>query len=196
MSRRSSRPLLAVLLASVLALGACSAGKDAVDQQAGGQYRFVNATKKGELIPVADRKQTGDANGTLLDGRAWQLSGDRGKVVVINYWGSWCGPCVTESPQLDAVYRDVKAKGVDFVGIDVKDDAGSARAFVRDKHISYPIVYDETAKTALQLGKGIPTTALPVTIVVDKDQRAAAVYLGPILPADLQPVLTKLIAET
>ncbi len=193
MIRRSR--LLAAVAACLLAATACSTGNDAVDQSAGGQFRFVGATAKGTTIPANDRKTAGDMHGTLLDGGSFQLSTDRGKVVVINYWASWCGPCVAETPQLDALYREVKPKGIQFVGVDTKDEQSAAQAFVTDNHISYPIVFDQNAQTALQLGK-VPALSLPFTVVIDKAQRVAAVYVGSVLPADLQPVLTSLNAES
>jgi thiol-disulfide isomerase/thioredoxin len=134
-------------------------------------------------------------SGELLGGGMFSLAAQKGKVVVLNFWGSWCGPCQIESPQFDSLYRTVKSKGVQFVGLDVKETTQSKpEAFIKDNHITYPNVWDPKAKSAIQLGK-VPMVGLPWTVVVDKDQRVAAVYSGPVLPADLQPVLNSLIAE-
>lgn len=187
--------LMAALLAAVLTLGAC-AGRDAVDQNAGGQFRFVSGTGKGSLIKPADRKPAGNFTGDLLNGGKITLNHYRGKVVVINFWATWCGPCTTETPEFDALYRQNKAKGVQFIGIDTKEASKDApKAFVRDNDISYPIVWDEQGKTAVALGK-IPARALPFTVVIDRKQRVAAVYLTALTGKDLQPVLNKLIAAS
>ncbi|MDP9092925.1 MAG: TlpA family protein disulfide reductase [Actinomycetota bacterium] len=187
------RPAAAIAAAACLVLVGCS-GKNAVDQSAGGQFRFVSGTSVGTTYAVAERRKAGNFTGNLLDGSTMRLSQDAGKVVVINFWATWCGPCTTETPQFDSVYRTNKTKGVDFVGIDTKDIRNKAQAFVTDNDITYPIVFDEQGQTAIALGK-IPALSLPFTVVVDKQQRIAAVYLSRLSGKDLQPVLDKLLAE-
>lgn len=192
---RSPRLLIAALVAGALALAGCT-GTNAVDQTAGGQFRFVASTKLGETYDAADRKTAGGFTGELLDGGQISLAQQAGKVVVINFWATWCGPCKVETPQFDAVYRDYKAKGVQFIGIDTKNSPKSlAQAFVKDNDITYPIVFDQQGETALALGK-IPALSLPFTVIVDKQQRIAAVYLSRLSAADLEPVLDRLIAES
>ena len=189
------RILPVLLLAAALTLAGCT-GKDAVNQSAGTQFRYVSGTTVGKTYPVGDRKKAGDFSGTLLNGGTFHLSQTAGKVVVINYWATWCGPCTTETPQFDTVYRAYKSKGVDFVGIDTKDSPEShGRAFVKDNDISYPMVYDEQGETAVRLGK-IPALALPFTVLLDRKGRVAAVYLKPLSPKDLEPVLDQLLAES
>jgi peroxiredoxin len=194
---RAAARLVAVLsLSTVLSLSACSGGKNAVDQSAGNQFRYLQANKKGSVIEAAKRKQAGPVTGTLLAGGAYRLSDDRGKVVVLNYFASWCPPCQTETPQFDSLYRQRKATGVQFIGMDVKDPSkGAAQSWIKDKGVTFPVVYDESAKTAIQLGN-VPMAALPSTVVIDKQGRVAAVYVGSVLPADLTPALDQLTRET
>ena len=114
----------------------------------------------------------------------------------MNFWATWCSPCVTETPQFDSMYRSYKSKGVTFVGIDTKESSRSApRAFVKDNDISYPIVFDEPGKIATEMGN-VPLQGLPTTVLVDKHGKVAAVYLGPLTPKDLEPAVNKLAAET
>jgi peroxiredoxin len=187
--------LLGLLLTASLALVAgCSGGTDAVDQTAGGEFRFVAGTGKGEVIPVADRKSAPDVTGQLIGGGQWQLAGQRGKVVVLNFWGSWCPPCRVETPDFDQAYRATKAKGVEFVGVAVKDREEAAASFLADKKISYPSLFDPAGKVALRF-RDLRTNGFPYTIVIDKQARVAAVYPTALVREDIEPVVTQLAAE-
>ena len=134
--------------------------------------------------------------GPLLAGGNYQLSQDRGKVVLLNFFASWCGPCKVESPQLDSLYQARKAQGFSLVGLDVKDPSkGQLQSFVDNKKLTYPIVVDEPAKTALQLGD-VPLVGLPASVLIDKQGRVAAVYPNEVFVKDLDPVLDQLSKET
>lgn len=184
----------AAAAAVTLALSACTTGSNAVDQSAGGNFRFVHGTPSGKTIPAPDRKAPGHVTGDKIGGGTFALQELRGKVVVLNFWATWCGPCQVETPELSSFYREQDKNRVAFVGLDVKDSRPAVESFVTDNKISYPIVFDEAARTALQLGR-VPMTALPSTVVVDKQGRVAAVYVGAVQPADLQPALTALAKE-
>ena len=194
--RKAAAAYMAAAVLGVVFAG-CSGGTDAVDQSAGGQFRYVQATAKGSLIAVKDRKKAGDVVAELLSGSGkYSLSSDAGKVVVMNYFASWCPPCQTETPQFDAVYRERKGSDIAFLGVDAKDSPkGKAQSWVQDKGITFPVIYDPNAKSALQLGN-VPIVTLPATVLIDKLGRVAAVYQSPLLPNDLNPLLDKLLAET
>lgn len=192
-----ARTAVAAVL-GVLALGtsACTASKDAVDPVPNSEFRFTDATPKGEVIPEPDRRTPGNVSGELLDGTGqYSLADDRGKVVVVNLWGAWCAPCKVETPQFQQVYLDTQADGVQFVGFDVKDTRDKAEAFVEDNQITYPMVYDQATKVALQLGN-LPVAGLPLTVLVDKQGRVAAAYVGITQPSKLKPAIATLVAES
>jgi thiol-disulfide isomerase/thioredoxin len=193
--RRYSRLLVALLVVSSGALAGCTGGSDAVDQAAGGEYRFVSGTPTGQTIPVADRKTAPAVDGTLLSGGNWDLQAHRGKIVVLNFWASWCSPCRVESPDFDQVYRATKADGVDFVGVAVKDRKADSEDFVTSHKISYPSVFDPTGRTTVQRFRDLRVAGFPFTIIIDKQGRVAAVYVSALLQQDIQPVVTRLAAE-
>jgi thiol-disulfide isomerase/thioredoxin len=176
-----------------LLLGACSSGGGQADAGAA-RFHFRQATSKGSVIPIADRRYAPAVGGTLIDGGSWALSEHLGHVVVINYWASWCSPCRIESPNLDQAFRDTRSAGIDFVGIDVKDSRDAARVFIRDYHLSYPMIFDEPGQTAVRLQ--LPVQGLPLTLLVDRSGRVAGVYIGAVTYLDVAPTVTKLAAET
>lgn len=182
--------MVAVVVLTVTGCG----GKNAANPTSAGDYRYVGTTPRGQVIPVAQRRAAGPAVGTLIGGGTVALSQYRGKVVVVNFWASWCGPCRAESPQLEAVFRAQKAHGVQFVGIDIKDEKQAAAAFVKDAGVSYPIIFDQLGRTALQLG-AINVQGLPITAMLDRAGRVAAIYSGGVTAADIEPAITALVAE-
>lgn len=91
------------------------------------------------------------------------LSDYRGQVVVINFWGSWCGPCREEAPMLQRLYTEYQAQGVVFIGIAVKDIERDSIAYIEEFGITYPNVMDLGAK----IEKAYRTTGVPETFVVD-----------------------------
>ena len=86
-----------------------------------------------------------------------------GKVVVVNVWGQWCGPCRSEIPELEKVYEATRAQGVEFLGIDVRDNNRDAAVdFVTDRKVTYPSIYDPAMRTMIAFGGKYPTTVIPV----------------------------------
>jgi thiol-disulfide isomerase/thioredoxin len=119
-----------------------------------------------------------------------------GKVVVINVWGQWCGPCRTEITQLQQVNDATRAQGVAFLGIDVRDNNRQAATdFIVDRKITFPSIYDPPMRTMIAFGGRYPTTVIPSTVVLDREHRVAAVFLRELLAEDLQPVVERLANE-
>jgi peroxiredoxin len=185
------------LVAAVLALAAltgCSTGSDAVDVNNGGEFRFVAGTPAGEVIPDAERQTAPEFSGTLLTGEEFSSTSLAGDIAVLNFWGSWCPPCRVETPQFQEVYAEVADDGVQFLGLTVKDTEQLATAFLESKAITFPSLYDPKGEVALAF-RDYPATAIPSTIVLDRENRVAAVYTGEVRQDDLRTVLQQLIGE-
>jgi thiol-disulfide isomerase/thioredoxin len=119
-----------------------------------------------------------------------------GKVVVINVWGQWCGPCRAEVTQLEQVYNATRASGVQLLGIDVRDNnRQAAQDFVNDRKVTFPSIYDPAMRTMIAFGGKYPTSVIPSTLVLDRQHRVAAVFLRELLAEDLQPVVQRIADE-
>lgn len=195
--RLFSLALIAVC-AAVVALAGCSTGDDTVAQ--GGTFEFVAPGGQTDIFydPPQSRGRPGPLSGPDLMDPDQTLSLDdfAGKVVVINVWGQWCGPCRTEITELQQVYEATRARGVAFLGIDVRDNNMDApRDFLIDRGITFPSIYDPPMRTMIAFGGRYPTTVIPSTVVLDREHRVAAVFLRELLAEDLQPVVERLAAE-
>lgn len=188
--------LLAVALVALLA--GCSTGKDAVAQ--GGTFEFVAPGGKTDIVydPPDTRGKPGPISGPdLMDpDRTLSLDDYANQVVVINVWGQWCGPCRTEITELQKVYEATRAQGVQFLGIDVRDNNRDAAIdFITDRKITFPSIYDPPMRTLIAFGGRYPTTVVPSTVVLDRQHRVAAVFLRELLADDLRPVVERLASE-
>lgn len=178
---------LLVALVAVLAISSCTSSSG------GDEFQFKYATKLDTLIAPDSRKPAEHVEGELLGGGTTSLQASKGKVLVLNFFASWCVPCQVETPQVEQVYKSMHAKGVNFLGIDTKDNRGQGRSFVAGNGVTYPVLYDQNGETQLRLGD-IPGV-LPFTVLIDKLGRVAAVYLSKLTANDLTGPLRKLLAE-
>jgi thiol-disulfide isomerase/thioredoxin len=192
------RPVVALpvlLLAALLVLTGCSTGKDAVES--GTEFQFVSPGGKTEIFyDGADRQQAPALSGQdLMTDEPVSTADYDGKVVVLNLWGAWCPPCRVEAPELEKVFTERAEKGVEVLGINVRDENRTApQDFVRDTGLTYPSIYDPPGRSLLAW-KGYPRSVVPSTIVLDKHHRVAAVFLRDLLASDLFPVVDRLTAE-
>jgi cytochrome c biogenesis protein CcmG, thiol:disulfide interchange protein DsbE len=126
-----------------------------------------------------------------LDGAGQASLADyRGRVVVLNYWASWCEPCRAEAPLLERWHRKLEDQGGTVLGIDVLDVSSDAKDFVRRYGLTYPMLRDADGDTQRQLG----IVAYPETILVDRAGRIAAIRRGPVDEAFMRRHVAPLIA--
>jgi peroxiredoxin len=148
------------------------------------------------LYQPGDRVAAPDLRGETLSGAQLALADLRGRVVVLNVWGSWCNPCRAETPELVRVFRDTQARGVRFAGIDTRDNPDAARAFARSFHVPYPSLIDRDGRLLLAFKGLIPAYAVPSTIVIDPTGRIAARIIGRTDYATVRGVIDDLLTET
>jgi cytochrome c biogenesis protein CcmG/thiol:disulfide interchange protein DsbE len=127
----------------------------------------------------------------LAGGGRGSLAGYRGKVVILNYWASWCTPCRREAPLLERWQRRIAPRGATVLGIDALDLTGDARGFIRSYGLTYPMLRDRDGETQGRFGVG----GYPETFVIDRRGRIAALKRGPVDDTFLRQAVQPLLGE-
>jgi len=165
-------------------------------------FLFIHVSKDGRIHPgpVAAHAECTrgqpdclpEVNYTDTAGVAYKRDQLAGKVVLVNFWATWCHPCQSEIPALSKVYDKYKAKGVVFLGV-MTDNVDSQRLlnFQSDYEMSYPVV---RANSDLMVSFNYPD-ALPTTFVYDKGGKQVFSHVGPVREADLDSLLGQLVAQ-
>jgi thiol-disulfide isomerase/thioredoxin len=168
----------ALSLIALFALTACGTKDGPVTP--GSDRGFVSGSGAVTIIAPEDRGDPVVLSGTKVGGGTLDLASVRGKVVLINVWGSWCAPCRKEAPYLQAAWDQTRPLGdVQFVGLNTRDDAaGAAEAFERRFGITYPSLRDNDGSLQLVFRSTLPPQAIPSTIVLDRQGRVAARIIG------------------
>jgi thiol-disulfide isomerase/thioredoxin len=178
-----------------VALSACGSGTKVSSSQGS---RYVTSTSGIVTAAKGSREAAPDLAGTTLDRAELDVrAADKGKIVVLNVWGSWCPPCRNETPHLVKVAKELKAKGVEFVGINTRDPSrGPAKAFDSDYAVPYPSLYDPSGKLLLRFPQGsLNPQSIPSTVVIDRDGKIAARKSGGVNEEMLHKMIDPLIAE-
>ncbi|WIA99149.1 TlpA disulfide reductase family protein [Curtobacterium sp. MCBA15_012] len=170
----------ATALIAALALAGCSSN-DSLSKQygSGTTQNYISGDGAVTEVSAGDRKDPVDFTAKDTDGDTISAKDLRGKVVVLNFWYAGCPPCRAEAKYLNEVHDQYQGQDVAFVGVNVRDEEGSAAAFERTFGVDYPTVLDaKTGTVQLALSGQIAPNAVPATIVLDKQGRVAARVLG------------------
>lgn len=137
-----------------------------------------------------------DFNLQTLDGETIRLSeiageGSGNRVVMVDFWSSWCPPCIAEGPDLAAAYEDLSGKDVQFVGVAVWDDPGQIRDFAQRHDVKYPIVVDEDGQAAIEFG----VRGLPEKFFINAEGEIVRKYTGPMTRDKLGLVVNEILAQ-
>jgi thiol-disulfide isomerase/thioredoxin len=173
--RRWARVAVWPVLVATLAGGAAGCARSTGAPGTSGDTRFVAGDGTITIVPQTERRRPVDLRGVTLEGAQLDIASLRGRVVVLNVWGSWCAPCRKEAPDLQAAAVELRPKGVEFVGINSSDkDRAQALAFQRTFGVTYPSLADDGGAALLALRGAVAPNAVPTTIVLDREGRIAA----------------------
>ena len=175
--------LAGVLLAVALVAAFAGGGNGGVTDIDGNASAVVYAT--------GHRPQAPDFTATTLTGSTLSFSAYRGKVVVLNFWGSWCVPCREEASTLSVVAARYQPSGVSFLGVDVRDTTASAEAFARSFHVPYPSVSDSSSLITQDFTAVVPIAGTPTTLVIDRTGHIAGAVFGITTYPELTAILAK-----
>jgi DsbE subfamily thiol:disulfide oxidoreductase len=129
--------------------------------------------------------------GETLQGGSVSPAEYRGAVMVVNFWATWCGPCRREQPGLERVWKEFRDRGVYFLGVNYRDDAVAARAYLKEFAVTYPSIQDLAGALAFDFG----FVGLPDTYVVDRSGLIRYWGIGAMDEQELRSLVTKLLSE-
>jgi cytochrome c biogenesis protein CcmG/thiol:disulfide interchange protein DsbE len=170
----------AVALLALLAFGVSHQGTDSSLDSAVAHGRRPPAPSEHVALPFLD--QAGNTS----------LVGLRGKVVVVNVFASWCDPCKAEAPALEQAQRELARRGGTILGVTYLDNSSDSQRFVRQQHITYPVVRDVSGSFVRSFG----TTGVPETFVIDRDGRVAALRRYQLDAKWLPQVLPRVLGQS
>jgi peroxiredoxin len=157
---------------------ASAAPRDASEprpRRAGRVYDLDEAIKRLDLIKPARQKVAEDFALPTPAAATFKLSEHRGKVVLINFWATWCPPCLQEMPAMERLYRRHKAAGFEMVAVSVDTDAAKVKPFLAEHRFTFRVAMDPTMALANTYG----VRALPSSFIVDRTGALAALAIGP-----------------
>ena len=128
-----------------------------------------------KLEEIKDNPAAPDFTLASPDGRKVSLKDFRGKVVFLNFWATWCESCRDEMPSMQRLYREFRGKGIEIVGVNVKDKLPEALAFVKKLQVTYPILLDPDGRVGLLYG----AFGMPLSYLIDKRGMVLARLWGP-----------------
>ena len=170
-----------VLLVAALVVTVFTHGNSSSASSAGGDNMVA--------YPVGHRPAAPDFTATSLTGTPINFASYKGKIVVVNVWGSWCSPCRDEAETLKYLDEEYGPQGVAFLGDDIQDTPVNALNFLHTHGISYPSVNDASGAVEERLAIAVPINGTPTTLVIDKTGHVAGMIDGPVTWQDMTTLL-------
>ena len=175
-SRRRAVVSVAAVAAVLLAGGLTMAFTGGGGLPAGESY--LGGNPAAVMYEAGGRPVVPDFSGTTLTGAPVSFSAYRGKVLVLNFWGSWCAPCQAEGPTLASLSAKYSHAGVAFLGVDELDTTVNAEAFEEGFGIKYPSINDPGGSIPQAIGSAVLVTDTPTTLVIDRTGHLAGAIRG------------------
>jgi len=163
--RITSGVAVCVIAAFMTALNAAAAERPAV----------ANLLKALNASGYPSALQTPEFSGFTVDGQRVSLDSLQGKVVILNFWATWCLECRPEMPMFERLHREVGAQGLSVVGINAREEAASVRVYAKELGLTFPLIMDPSGKINSAYG----VIGLPTTFLIGRDGRPVALAVGP-----------------
>ncbi|ANJ27329.1 TlpA family protein disulfide reductase [Agromyces aureus] len=192
------RSRLAATFLGVLLLSGCSSNDVATQYREGSGKNFIAGNGTITEVPMAERGQTVEFDGISDAGAQLSSTDFDGQPLVVNFWYAGCAPCRKEAPDLQTLSEQFEPDGVQFIGVNIRDQVATARAFAETYGVTYPSIIDADGGAALLAFSGvIAPNAVPTTLVLDAEHRVAARVLGRVTsPSILEALINTVLSET
>lgn len=191
--RRRVVAATALALVAGAVLAGCTQDPLADQYRSGSNKGYISGDGTVTEIAAADRSDPIVFEGTDENGETIDSADLAGRVVVVNFWYASCAPCRAEAADLESVNAEFDGQDVSFVGVNVRDQAPQAAAFVKTYGITYPSIVDVDGSAQLAFSGKVPPNAVPTTLVLDREGRVASRILGQLQEAS---ILSTLVGDT
>ena len=190
------RALGAALMVAALALVACGSDTDDLAQRASNDgTNYVAGDGSVEEVAPESRGESVEFESTLFDGTDITPETFQGEVSVINFWYAACAPCRVEAPDLQEIHEEFEPEGVQFFGVNTRDTQPTAEAFERTFGVTYPSMEDRSGQVIMAMTEYAHPSAVPTTLVLDRDGRVSARVVGIVEPATLRALIDSALDE-
>lgn len=196
MNRAFRRVALAAAVCGPLVLSGCANDEFAEDYAAGADQGYVAGDGSMQVFAKDQRGETVTFGGDTDTGESFASADHTGDVMVVNFWYASCPPCRAEAADLQQLHEEFESQGVTFVGVNVYDQAATARSFAQEFGVTYPSILDvDDAAVRLAFSDKVPPQAIPSTLVLDREGRVAALIRGVADPSVLRTMISDVLAE-
>lgn len=192
--RKLSSLLVVGAAAIALSLTGCSSDPLADQYREGSNKNYIAGDGSVTEIVLENRGEPITFTGTTETGETVSSADYLGNVLVVNFWYAGCAPCRAEAPDLEQVYTETAPQGVNFLGVNVRDQAATAISFNERFGITFPSIMDQDGKAQLAFSSQVPPNAVPTTLILDAQGRVAARILGQIKDASILSTLIRDVA--